>query len=411
MTIASRCLFWLPLCSLLSAAPIPRPPVTSSSTITIKGPTGDARTIALPWMNNFEGKGDWFATPNLSHATFLLADAARAKQGTLDVELNGSQSTFVLTADNTRNHGASRTSLGFSASVIDGNSRLEYGIDRADQVTLTVTRLDNLSMEATFSGTLTRIGGSDHVQVSGSIHLHRNAAPPEVSAGRYPDCDPVIHDWLNQAQDRAPSECEVKFDRVARTAFANAFAPMTRAFASQNWKITKSLEPAELAAMPRGSEKVPYRFGFAANADLLFQLDLSPAAPDYGQFRDNSRIVIKPDLNPAAFTALNFHGSYTSTPLPGGGTIVYLPEAQASTGGSAGDPTTWVLLGAWAPLAAKSLGDGSTEITAKASLNTAISRLNAQTITVRFRCSPDLAQKAINAIDWAALRDLISRRP
>jgi len=385
----------------------------------------------------------------------LLADAAQSKQGSLDLNLNGKQPTFTLTKETTKSLTLSKTSLAFGVSVVNGTNRLEFGLDRTDQVTLTVTKMDNLSLEANFSGTLSQLAGPEHIKVSGVISLHRASAPADVSAGNYVDCDPVIHDWLNQAENRAPSDCEVKFDRVARSAFATAFAPMTRAFMAEGWRVTKTLEPAELTAMPRKSENGPYHFGFAQGADVVVQVDMDPGAPEfqrlkaaseapdpamtkvmelmkqgryaeaktlsdqgtvgagnaYGAFRDNTQILVRPDLNFGEFSVVNFHGAYAATPLAGGGTVLFLPEAQPPTGGSAGEPATWVLLGSWGPVSAASLGDGGTKVTAKATASSSVSRLTAQAITVRFRCSREAAQKAIATVDWGALRALISRRP
>src|SRR5579871_716737 len=61
-----------------------RPAVVSQSTVTVSGPAaGGSRTIPLPYMNNFENKGDWYVTPSDAHAAFLLSDAQAFKEGRL----------------------------------------------------------------------------------------------------------------------------------------------------------------------------------------------------------------------------------------------------------------------------------------------------------------------------------------
>jgi len=122
-----------------------RPAVVSNSSVTVSGPIiGGTRTIALPWMNNFENKG-----------------------------------------------------TGTQAGLMARNGHNAY-----------------------------------QIKVNGVISLHRASAPAEKSAGNYMDCDPIIHDWLNQAESRAPAECEVKFDQVVRAAMTKAFDPTYAAFAA-----------------------------------------------------------------------------------------------------------------------------------------------------------------------------------
>ena len=101
-----------------------------------------------------------------------------------------------------------------------------------------------LSFEATFSGTMTEAGMMERngheahrVTVSGTIRLHRASAPPPISAGNWVGCDPIVHDWLNQAQNRALSDCKVKFDHKLQTALDAAFSPMESALEASEWRI------------------------------------------------------------------------------------------------------------------------------------------------------------------------------
>ena len=52
-------------------------------------------------------------------------------------------------------------------------------------------------------------------------------------------------------------------------------------------------------------------------------------------------------INRSAITVANFHGAFSAAPLAGGGSVLYFPEAQSPSGGSSGDPITYVILGPW----------------------------------------------------------------
>jgi hypothetical protein len=440
-----------------AAAPA-RPAVVSNSSITVSGPViGGTRTIALPWMNNFENKGDWYVTPTDAHAGLLLSDASAMKEGRIDLELNGKQPTFVLDHGNNKNTGH-KTDLWFGVMVGSAQKSTTFTLDDNDEVTLAVTRMDSLTLEATVSGTLTQAGlmernGHDayQVKVQGVISLHRASAPAEKSAGNYTSCDPIIHDWLNQAENRAPAECEVRFDQDVRAAMTKAFEPTYAAFAAQQWRVMRSPKTGLPDAMPRGSEKMPYRFGFGDSA-AGFELAMDSGAPEFqrlkaaadapdpglahvmelmkqgkyaeaqaaanltnanrpnnalGEFRGNTRLVVTPVINQADLSIVNFHGAFAAAPLAGGGTVLYLPEAQPAGGGSSGEPMTYVLLGPWAQPGAARLDADGTRVSARATLSPSAPRLSVQTVVIGFHCSRELAQKAIQTVDWSVLRGMI----
>ena len=442
--------------SALMAAPAVRLPVVSNSSVTVSGNAagGSSRTIALPFMNNYNDKGNWYVTPSDAHAAFVVADAQPTKQASLNIDLNGKQTTFVINRDNNQDTGR-KSDLLFGLNL----AGLPYTLDEGDSVTVNVSKMDSLNLEATFSGSLTQAGltstrGHDayRIEIRGVISLHRPAAPAETSAGSYVDCDPIIHDWLNQAEDRAPSDCEVKFDQLARGVFAKAFAPMISSFEAKNWQLKKNLNSASLTAVPRGSEKMPYQFGFAPGGDVSIQLRMDSANVDYQRLQsarqtpdpsftkmmelikqgkyaeaqaladqrkptsssaavqDNTQISVQPSLNTLSISVVNLHGSFSSSVLAGGGGVVlFVPEAQPNTGGSEGSATTYVLLGAWGQPNSTALDADSSKVSAKANTSPALSRLSAQTVVVTFRCSRELAQKAIQAVDWNALRGLMVR--
>ena len=437
-----------------NAAPAP-PPVVSNSTVTISGPGigGATKTCSLPFMNNFANKGDWYVLPDDAHAAFFVADKATLSQCRADILLNGAQKTFVITSANDLASGH-KTDLAFDVMVVDGSSSKSFSTtDPGDAVTVTVTKMDMLNFEATFSGSMTeaammeRNGHEAHrVTVSGVISLHRASAPPPISAGNWTGCDPIVHDWLNQAQNRASSDCEVKFDHHLETALDAAFSPMESAFTASQWQIVNKPDPSVLfLSAPRGSEREPFHGqGFkltmavdpnsakgqqamaAANTPDPMMVKMMELMKEgkYAEAQElekqidaksknappppSTRITVQVSFNFSAREFINFHGAFTASALPGGGTVLYLPAMQPLSGGSGGDPGTWVLLGPWSQPTAAHLDGETTKVITKAQLNPSAPRLSIQNIAVYLNCDHDLAAKAIQAIDWSQLRALLA---
>jgi hypothetical protein len=436
-----------------AAAP---PPVVSNSTVTLSGPGigGATKTCSLPFMNNFAGKGDWYVLPNDAHAAFFVADKATLAQCRADLLLNGTQKTFAITSANDLSTGH-KTDLAFDVMVASGGSNKTFSTtDPTDTVTITVTKMDMLNFEATLSGTMTEVGlmatdGHEayRVTVSGTISLHRASTPAPVSAGNWVGCDPIIHDWLNEAENRASSECEVKFDQHLQTALAAAFAPMESAFTASQWQMISKPDPSVLfLAAPRGSENGPFHGqGFkltmavdpnsaqgqqaiaaASTPDPLMvqMMDLMKA----GKYTEaqalekqldaklksappppSTRFTAQVSFNSSAEQLINFQGAIGTSALPGGGTELYLPAMQPLSGGSSGDPGTWVLLGPWSQPASTNLDATTTKVTTNAQTNPAAPRLSVQNIAVYLDCDQTLAANAIQAIDWSQLRALLAQ--
>jgi hypothetical protein len=140
-------------------------------------------------MNNFAHKGYWYALPNDAHAAFFVADQMTHSKSRIDLELNGPQKTFTITSANGVAAGR-KTDESFEVLFGDGHSSKSFStVDPGDQLTVTINHIDMLSLNATFTGTLTEMGmmernGHDthHVTVSGNISLRRASAPAQISA-------------------------------------------------------------------------------------------------------------------------------------------------------------------------------------------------------------------------------------
>jgi hypothetical protein len=427
------------------------PSVVSNSTVTIFGPgiDGATKTFSLPFMNNYANKGDWYVLPDDAHAAFFVADKATLAQSRVDILLNGPQKTFVITNANDL---ASGHKTDQALDVMVGNLKFST-TDPGDEITVTVTKMDMLNFVATFTGTMTQVGMMERngheahrVTVSGSINLHRASAPAPINAGNWENCDPIVHDWLNQAQNRASSDCEVKFDHHLQTALSAAFSPMESALAASQWTIVNKPDPnVVFDSAPRGSEKEPFHGqGFkltmavnpnsaqgqqaiaAANTPdpLMMKMMELLKAGKYAEAQDvqkqldakqksappplSTRFTVQVGFNTSVKEFINFHGALSTQALPGGGTVLYLPAMQGLGGGSGGDPGNWVLLGPWSQPTSTHLDGETTKVTTKAQMNPAAPRLSVQTIAVYLNCDQNLATKAIQAINWSQLRALLA---
>jgi hypothetical protein len=145
---------------------------------------------------------------------------------------------------------------------------------------------------------------------------------------------------------------------------------------------------------------------YAQAQELQKQLD---AAQKNAAAPPSTRLTAQVSFNYPTKEFINFHGAFSASPLPGGGTVLYLPAMQPLSGGSGGDPGTWVLLGPWSQPAAVHLDGETTKVVAKAQVNPAAPRLAVQNIAVYLNCDRDLAAKAIQTIDWSQLRALLAR--
>ena len=435
-------------------AAIAPPPVVSNSTVTLSGPGigGATKTCSLPFMNNFADKGDWYVLPDDAHAAFFVADKATYSQCRADILLNGAQKTFVIKSANDLASGH-KTDLAFDVMVGDGRSNKTFSTtDPDDAVTVTVTRMDMLNFEATLSGTMTEVGMMERngreahrVTVSGTISLHRASAPAPINAGNWVGCDPIVHDWLNEAQNRASSDCEVKFDHHLQTALDAAFSPMESGYTASEWQVTNKPDPSVLfLSAPRGSEKEPFhgqgfKLTMAVNPNSAQgQQAMAANTPDplmvkvmelmkegnYAEAQQvekqlNAKMESAPpppstglsvlvSFNFASRELINFRGTFNASPLPGGDTVLYLPAMQPLSGGANGDPGTWVFLGPWSQPTATHLDGDKTKLTIKAQMNPSAPRLSVQCISIYINADQAQATRAIQLINWSQLRALLA---
>jgi hypothetical protein len=141
--------------------------VTSASTITLDGGPFHHETFLLPRVT-----GDWFATAGDAHASIELLTAAGGHPVELDLQWDGPQAGHVITADNNSDMGGRSTFyLKMTGAAPYNHGGQPYD---TDAITITVT-------------------GDAKIAVTGTIAIHRNAAPAPAAPHRRPARRSALH--------------------------------------------------------------------------------------------------------------------------------------------------------------------------------------------------------------------------
>jgi len=410
----------------------------SESTITVSGAGIPGETYHLAQMY-----GDWFATATDAHAMLTMRTLPGAHQAQVGIEWDGAGMTKTIDAAKNDIHSNSKFSFSLHLTGA-GAYNQDVQLRGADTITVTITRMDNLSLEATFSGAAT---GTGPLKITGVIRLHREATA-EKPTGTFGNCDPHIYDKLAGAEWRSPSDCEVKFDAYARKGLSAALQPVIDGMAAQGWKVTNAVETQSLTSIPRHTEGKPFQLTEQAmhqHGAFFVSLALDQSSPTYqrlsqastdamqkaaadmkgGNYQsmtaateayrtleENTKINIIVGINYAGGGMVNFKAGHTVKPLPGGGFAIDVPNEQ-SPGGGGPDGAMHVLhvfLGAWSPATSKPSGDGE-DISVKANLDTSpASLLKVQNVSIRIQAGSAQAQQVLKLIDWNALQALMAGR-
>jgi hypothetical protein len=404
--------------------------IVSESRITVSGGAIAGETFTFPRVN-----GDWFVTPGDGHASLALRTAASAAHpAQLNIEWDGKAATHTINAGNNDLVGGDHKASFYVHLQAPYYQTLQP--KGADAITITIVRMDDLSIEANIEGTAT---GAGSMRITGVIKIHRDVSDQKVG-GTYLNCDPGIHDKLAGAEFRSPSECEVKFDFHVRQALAGAFTHTAAALTQGDWEQVRQPNLEAITSLPRQTEHSPYRL------DLSYQFRLWPgseqarrnqaaldaltpkmveaiksaaAASAYQAeltklthaTEGSGTIRIDIGINLASKGIVNFEGTYTTAQIPGVGYSLTAPYVQSRSGGdfSGSHETTYIFLGDWTPATSAKSGSGE-NILVKANLNPAAPTLAVQNMCVEIQANAELAQRVIGLVDWSALRQLLAAK-
>jgi hypothetical protein len=439
LLVAGATVCSLPACAVVPPAPAP---IISQSQITPSGAGFTGETYKLPKVI-----GDWFQTPTDAHVSLRQETSVDAAQRViLDIEWDGLATTHTITNESNHDGTATHRSGFYLTYAPKGRSSTSVAPSGSEAIVVTVQHLDDNQVEATINGTITinngMTAGGGSVQVTGTISLKRTGAHNEKVGGTFGDCDPVIHDKLVGAEFRSPSACEVKFDQHVRDGLIAAVTPLINSFTAGGWMVDKAPFAGPITSIPRHTESAPFRVKIElelrmspdnevyqrlnkasqeamekASAQMALALKggtvdphmMDAATKSVRELADNTLLGITIDTNAPSAGAVAFQGGHTVNELPGGGTVVFLPAAQAPTGGGADAAVslTWVLLGSWSAPAPVKPGTGEENLSVKGGLLPGKPVLAVQNVYVRIHASRELAERAIQQIDWGKLRGVL----
>jgi hypothetical protein len=408
------------------------------STLTVSGAGIPSETYRLAQVY-----GDWFVTATDAHASLTMRTLPGAHQAQLGIGWDGKGTTQTIDAANSDVH--SQSGFQFSLHLTGAGPYSQSAQLRgSDAITVTITKMDSLTLEATFSGSAT---GAGPLAISGVIKLHR-AATAEKPTGTFGNCDPQIYDRLAGAEWRSPSDCEVKFDAYVRKGLTVALQPAIDNLTAQGWNVTSAVEAQSLTSIPRHTEDKPFQMTEQQNHQggaFYVSLALDKSSPIYQQYdskvqaamqqmadqmkagvasvtkattdalhdavkeqEEHTTLHIGIAINAASTGIAIFKGGHTVTQLPTGGFMVSAPYVQPPGGGGedGAQRVTYVFLGSFTPPAAAA-SSGPENVQVKATLNNA-RLLSVQTIRIRIQSGTDLAQQVIKLIDWSAMQNLMA---
>jgi hypothetical protein len=278
--------------------------------------------------------------------------------------------------------------------------------------------------------------------------LHAQSAPVPIVTSGSADCDRVVHDKLVGAQNRSPSECEVKFDLQLREAEHQTFVRAVAALAQDLWIIKSETPVKAITGVARNTEKQLFRQGATNGGGYELALALDPASAKAQTFAARwheaddkvseevkatgkadgpafvafmklnaeiaaaSKITATVSVNVQAHEFVSFTAEHSLLQVPAATYSVTAPRVQALSGGDAGSagPATFIYLGKWQPPAFEKLSDGGERTRVKSTIEvTASSPLSVQTVIIRLESSAALRDSLLANIDLGPLRALLAR--
>src|ERR1035437_8848680 len=85
----------------------------------------------------------------------------------------------------------------------------------------------------------------------------------------FKDCDNIVNDKLIGAQNRSPTDCEVKYDLAVKFVFQQAFEKVLSDLQNNFWLVKKITALDPVTGVPRASDNSSY----LGDYDIELQID------------------------------------------------------------------------------------------------------------------------------------------
>jgi hypothetical protein len=373
-------------------------------------------------------EGDWYAKADDAHGTISLFAPFDSRLLRLDLEWDGKGSPYTINDDSYHARKGS-----FWITLPDKDVYGDGLSSTPEELRLTVTKIDPLNVSFSVEGTV-KEDGKD-VDVSGSFKLKKSAVI-SLRTANYHDCDNIIYDKLTGAENRSPSECEVKFDMDVKTAFSEAFEKAINVLVEKrHFKLRSITELVPIEGAYRGTEKYPSRLG-TFSAELQLDPESEEGKEWYKKMNDaseeikaagpspqlmeklmklgytmkaNTEIYIVASINSEGGGQGDYKSEHKLLQLPGAVFAVQGSHVQARSGGGIDNSldVTSFYMGRWKPGTIQKDSDGGSQATTVGYFDKSASLLSVQNISVRLECSAELANEIIQNIDMQKLKSVL----
>ena len=254
------------------------------------------------------------------------------------------------------------------------------------------------------------------------------------------NCDNVVHDKLEGALNRTPSECEVLFDQRIRNIFDEAFKKVFFRKENSDWIMNVKPEMTPIEGVGRNTETDIFRLSNTDNGDFNYELQInsnSPAGQAWSKkfyetmealkadaaanmprfmelsydMKTATNILLYTSINNASSSFGSFKGGHQSVKIPGAAYTFRAVHVAALSGG--GDENSrdacLIVFGKWQPPVIAKYEDGSDSIRLEAILNKSASKFSVQNIVVRIECNKQLTDQLLREIDFNKLQSMLSQ--
>src|ERR1035437_1095872 len=373
---------------------------------------------------------DWFVTANDSHCVINFEGPYDSRKLTLAIEWSGKKDEYVLT--NETSHADNRSG-DFLLSCPDKNT---YGDglgaqpEGDQQVIVKVEKITDENIEGNISGLIT--DNRDIIKINGHFSLAKKATAKSISKSTsltFKDCDNVIHDKLTGAQDRSPTDCEVKYDLEVKSAFQKAFENVVSGFQNNHWLVTKITMLDPVTGVPRAFDNSSFL------GDYNIELEVGPENDQYAAYNKSYqellnggsqdikkiqdfmkqmngaiRIKIYARVNTTYSSIVIFKGGHKMLKAPGAAYVIESSYVQAGGGGGIDDSINadFIYMGNWkAPVIVKD-SDGGETIKVMPVIVKSATNLSVKNVTIRIECNSELAEQILKGIDLSKLTSLLN---
>src|SRR5450759_438966 len=372
---------------------------------------------------------DCFVTANESHCAITFKGPYDTRELTLSIEWSGKKDEYVIT--NETSHAGDRSG-DFLLSAPDKDT---YGDGLGaqptgdQQVVVKVEKITDENISGNISGLIS--DGKDVIKINGRFSLAKKAAKSisKSTSLTFKDCDNAIHDKLTGAQDRSPTDCEVKYDLEVKTAFQKAFENVVSGFQNNHWEVKKitPLDPVtgvprtfdnssflgdyniELEAGPENDQYAAYNKSYQELLNGGSQ-DIKKIQDFMKQMNGAIRIKIYARVNGMYSSIVIFKEGHKMLKAPGAAYVIESSYVQAGGGGGIDDSINadFIYIGNWkAPVIVKD-SDGGETIKVMPVIVKSGTNLSVKNISIRIECNSELAEQILKGIDFSKLTSLLN---